>query len=74
MIKADNLIQALTREGSLIFASNIDFATELEKKIPNLETIEQEGSIEFFENGSASLANTRIIVSPTGHIVFFNKE
>ena len=74
MIKTDKLSQALIREGSLIFASNIDFAIELEKKIPSLEILEQEGSTQFFENGSASLANTRIIVSSTGHIVFFNEE
>ena len=33
VIKADNLIQALTREGSLIFASNIDFAIEQLKEL-----------------------------------------
>ena len=65
MIKIDKLIHVLTREGSLIFAGNIDFAAELEKKIPNLETLEQEGSTHFFEKGSASVANTRIIVALT---------
>jgi hypothetical protein len=40
VINKDNLIHALTREGSLIFAGNIEFATELEKKIQNLETLE----------------------------------
>ena len=74
MINKDNLIHALTREGSLIFAGNIEFATELEKKIQSLETLEQDGSTFLFENGSASVANTRVIVSPTGHIVFYNEE
>jgi hypothetical protein len=74
VINKDNLIHALTREGSLIFAGNIEFATELEKKIQSLETLEQDGSTFLFENGSASVANTRVIVSPTGHIVFYNEE
>ena len=74
MINKDNLIHALTREGSLIFAGNIEFATELEKKIQSLETLEQDGSTFLFENGSASVVNTRVIVSPTGHIVFYNEE
>ena len=61
-------------EGSLTFASNLEYATELEKKIPNLETQELDGSTLWFENGSASVANTRVIVNSTGHIVFFNEE
>ena len=61
-------------EGSLTFANNLEFATELEKKIPNLETQDHEGNTLWFENGSASVANTRVIVHSTGHIVFYNEE
>lgn len=64
----------MTREGSLIFANNLEFATELEKKIPGLESQDQEGTIMFFENEGPSIANTRIIVNPTGHTVFYNEE
>jgi hypothetical protein len=72
--KTEKLINALMGEGSLTFASNLEYATELEKKIPNLETQELDGSTLWFENGSASVANTRVIVNSTGHIVFFNEE
>jgi hypothetical protein len=72
--KTEKLINALTGDGSLTFASNLEFASELEKKIPNLETQEHEGSTLWFENGSASVANTRVIVHATGHIVFYNEE
>jgi len=74
MSNTEKLIDTLTREGSLTFAENIEFALELEKKIPGLECQEQEGRTLWFENGSASVANTRIIVNPTGHMVFFNNE
>ena len=74
MKKTEKLINALMGEGSLTFASNLEYATELEKKIPNLETQELDGSTLWFENGSASVANTRVIVNSTGHIVFFNEE
>jgi hypothetical protein len=72
--KTEKLINALTEEGSLTFANNLEFAIELEKKIPALETKEHEGSTLWFENGSASVANTRVIVNSTGHIIFFNEE
>ena len=37
MTKVEKIIQALTQEGSLIFAGNLSFAEELEKIIPNLQ-------------------------------------
>ena len=74
MKKTEKLINALTWEGSLTFAENLEFATELEKKIPHLESKEHEGSTLWFENGSASVANTRVIVNPTGHMVFYNDK
>jgi hypothetical protein len=72
--KTEKLINALIGEGSLTFANNLEFAIELEKKIPQLETQEHEGNTLWFENGSASIANTRVIVNSTGHIIFFNEE
>ena len=74
MKKTEKLINALMGEGSLTFANNLEFATELEQKIPNLETQDHEGNTLWFENGSASVANTRVIVHSTGHIVFYNEE
>jgi hypothetical protein len=72
--KTEKLINALTGEGSLTFASNLEFASELEKIIPTLETQEQDGNTLWFENGSANIANTRVMVQSTGHIVFYNEE
>ena len=74
MKKTEKLINALTGEGSLTFAENLEFAIELEKKIPHLESQEHEGSTLWFENGSANVSNTRVIVDPTGHIVFYNDK
>ena len=74
MKKTEKLINALTGEGSLTFAENLEFAIELEKKIPHLESQEHEGSTLWFENGSANVSNTRVIVNPTGHIVFYNDK
>ncbi|MBT5377225.1 MAG: hypothetical protein HOL15_10460 [Nitrospinaceae bacterium] len=74
MKNTDKLINALTGEGSLTFAGNLEYASALEKKIPELESQKHEGSTHWFENGSASIANTRVIVNTTGHIIFFNEE
>jgi hypothetical protein len=70
----EKLINALTGEGSLTFASNLEFAIELEKKIPELKSQKHEGSTLWFEGESANIANTRVIVNSTGHIIFFNEE
>lgn len=74
MIKTKKLINALTRDGALTFAGNLEFATELEKKLPGLKTEKQGGSTLWFENESPSVANTRACTTPTGHIVFYNSE
>ena len=41
MTKVEKIVQALTQEGSLIFASNLSFAEKLEKMIPNLKVEEK---------------------------------
>ncbi len=74
MTKVEKIIEALTREGSLIFANNLSYSTELEKKIPNLKTEEKDGCELWYENDSPSVANTRVKVFPTRHIVFYNEE
>ena len=74
MTKVEKIIHALTQEGSLIFASNLSFAEELEKIIPNLKVEEIDGSELWFENDSPTIANTRIKIFPTKHIVFYNEE
>ena len=74
MANVEKIIQALTREGSLIFADNLSYATDLEKIIPNLKTEEKDECEILFENDSSTIANTRIKIFPTGHIVFYNQE
>lgn len=74
MAKAEKIMEALTREGSLIFADNLSYAGELEKKVPNLKVEEKEGGELWFENGAPTAANTRVKVFPTRHIVFYNEE
>ncbi len=74
MKKIEKLVAALTAEGSLTFAANLEFAVAIEKKIARLKSQEHEGSTLWFEDGTANVANTRVIVSPTGHIVFYNDE
>ena len=41
MIKVEKIIEALTRDGSLIFANNLSYAVNLEKMIPNLKIEEK---------------------------------
>ena len=74
MTKVEKIIQALTQEGSLIFASNLSFAEKLEKMIPSLKVEEKNDCELWFENDSPTIANTRIKVFPTKHIVFYNEE
>ena len=74
MTKVEKIIQALTREGSLIFADNLSYATELEKMVPNLKTQAKDGCEVWFENDAPTVANTRVKIFPTRHIVFYNKE
>lgn len=74
MTKAEKIIEALTREGSLIFADNLSYATGLEKIIPKLKTQTKDGSEIWFENDEPTVANTRIKIFSTRHIAFYNKE
>ena len=55
MTKVEKIVQALTQEGSLIFASNLSFAEKLEKIIPNLK-VEEKNDCELWiaSNGWAS--------------------
>ena len=70
MTKVEKIVQALTQEGSLIFASNLSFAEKLEKMIPNLKVEEKNDCELWFENNSPTIANTRIKIFPTQHIAF----
>ena len=74
MTKAEKIIQAMTREGSLIFADNLSYTTDLEKIIPHLKTLTKDGSEIWFENDEPTVANTRVKIFPTRHIAFYNKE
>ena len=74
MTKVEKIVQALTQEGSLIFASNLSFAEKLEKMIPNLKVEEKNDCELWFENDSPTIANTRITIFPTKHIAFYNEE
>ena len=74
MTKVEKIVQALTQEGSLIFASNLSFAEKLEKMIPNLKVEEKNDCELWFENDSPTIANTRIKIFPTKHIAFYNEE
>ena len=74
MTKVEKIVQALTQEGSLIFASNLSFAEKLEKMIPNLKVEEKNDCELWFENDSPTIANTRVKIFPTQHIVFYNEE
>ena len=74
MTKVEKIIQALTREGSLIFADNLSYATDLEKIAPNLKTLEKDGCEIWFENDTPTILNTRVKIFPTRHIAFYNKE
>ena len=74
MTKVEKIIQALTREGSLIFADNLSYATDLEKIAPNLKTQEKDGCEIWFENDAPTIVNTRVKIFPTRHIAFYNKE
>ena len=40
MTKVEKIVQALTQEGSLIFASNLSFAEKLEKMIPRYPAVQ----------------------------------
>jgi hypothetical protein len=72
--KVEKTIEALTREGSLIFANNLSYAAELEKILPTLKTETKDDCEYWFENDSPTVANTRVKIFPTRHIVFYNKE
>ena len=74
MTKVEKIIQALTREGSLIFADNLSYATDLEKIAPNLKTHEKDGCEIWFEKDAPTILNTRVKIFPTRHIAFYNKE
>ena len=74
MTKVEKIVQALTQEGSLIFASNLSFAEKLEKMIPSLKVEEKNDCELWFENDSPTIANTRIKIFPTKHIAFYNEE
>lgn len=74
MTKVEKIIQALTLEGSLIFADNLSYAADLEKSVPNLKTQEKDGCEVWFENDAPTIANTRVKIYPTRHIAFYNKE
>ena len=74
MTKAEKIIQALTQEGSLIFADNLSYSTDLEKIIPNLKTQTKDGSEIWFENDEPTVANTRVKIFSTRHIAFYNKK
>ena len=74
MTKVEKIIQALTREGSLIFADNLSYATGLEKIAPSLKTQEKDGCEIWFENDAPTIVNTRVKIFPTRHIAFYNKE
>ena len=72
MTKVEKIVQALTQEGSLIFAGNLSFAEKLEKMIPNLKVEEKNDCELWVENESPTIANTRIKIFPTKHISFYN--
>ena len=73
MTKVEKIIEALTRDGSLIFANNLSYAVNLEKMIPSLKIEEKDGCEFWYENESPTVANTRVKVFPSRHIVFYNE-
>ena len=74
MAKVEKIINALTREGSLIFAQNLSYSEELEKKLPELKKEEKDDREFWYENDAPTITNTRVKIFPTRHIVFYNKE
>ena len=74
MAKVEKILNALTREGSLIFAQNLSYAEELEKKLPELKKEEKDDCEFWYENDAPTIANTRVKIFPTRHIVFYNEE
>ena len=74
MAKVEKIINALTREGSLIFAQNLSYAEELEKKIPELKNEEKDDCEFWYEKEAPTVANTRVKIFPTRHIAFYNEE
>ena len=74
MTKVEKIIEALTRDGSLIFANNLSYSVNLEKMIPSLKIEEKDGCEFWYENESPTVVNTRVKVFPSRHIVFYNEK
>lgn len=69
---SQSLIAALTREDNIRFDSNIKEVEILQEPLTQLQQKEIDGSVIWFHGNAPTPANTRVIVYPTGHSVFYN--
>ncbi|MFQ5443530.1 MAG: hypothetical protein ACE5EK_02825 [Nitrospinales bacterium] len=74
MTQDQTILDALTRPDNLKFAINVEEASTLKDQWNRLKKIELDGSAYWCEGDRPTLANTRVKVYPTGHIVFYNRD
>ena len=72
MTDPKTLVDALQREGNLVFAPNIQEARTLEGPLTQLQSRTVDGATLWFSGGAPTAETTRIKVYPTGHRVYYN--
>lgn len=68
------VLSALTRSGSIRFNSNEAEVAGIKGQFSKLKQSEEDGSTYMFLNDRPSVANTRVKIYPSGHMVFYNSE
>ena len=74
MSDQERLITTLTRPKSIRFRNNEAEVSVIKDQLPSLKTQTINGSTFWFVNDQPSVANTRVKIYPTGHIVFYGSQ
>lgn len=74
MSDQERLIATLTRPKSIRFRNNEAEVSAIKDQLSSLKSQTINGSTFWFVNNQPSVANTRIKIYPTGHIVFYGSQ
>jgi hypothetical protein len=74
MSEKEKLIDTLTCPNSILFLGNHSEVSAIKEQFANLKRMEINGNTIWFLNDQPNIANTKIKVYPTGHMVFYNSE
>ena len=74
MSDQEKLIATLTHPTSIRFRNNEAEVSVIKNQFSSLKNQKINGSTFWFLNDQPSVANTRVKIYPTGHMVFYNSE